>query len=144
MITNSAQLAASPASAFPVPAQAGGYPPALPAAFAAGSVTGGQGAGNDAGKLREVAQGFEAMLLRQMLSAAGKTDFGGDDLFGKSSDNTFKEMRDARFADLAAANGSLGLAAQIEAQLARTSAGDAANDAGNDAGPPPSGQSAAD
>lgn len=98
-----------------VPAQAGGYPPALSAASAAGSVS----ADASASELREVAQGFEAMLLRQVLSAAGKADFGGEELFGSSSDNTFKEMRDARFADLAAANGSLGLAAQIEAQLSR-------------------------
>ena len=100
----------------PVPALAGGYPPSLPAASAAGSDT-------DVARLREVAQGFEAMLLRQMLSAAGKTDFGGDELFGGSSDKTFTEMRDAQVADIAAAQGSLGLAAQIEAQLASFGAG---------------------
>ena len=71
------------------------------------------------GNLREVAQGFEAMLLRQVLSAAGKTSFGGEELFGSSSDKTFTEMRDARFAELAASSGTLGLAAQIEAQLSR-------------------------
>jgi flagellar protein FlgJ len=69
--------------------------------------------------LREVAQGFEAMLLRQVLSAAGKSSFGGEELLGSSSDKTFTEMRDARFADLAASSGTLGLAAQIEAQLSR-------------------------
>jgi len=94
----------------PVPALAGGYPPSLPVASAAGS---------DTGNVREVAQGFEAMLLRQVLSAAGKTSFGGEELFGSSSDDTFREMRDARFAELAASQGTLGLAAQIEAQLAR-------------------------
>ena len=71
------------------------------------------------GNLREVAQGFEAMLLRQVLSAAGKSSFGGEELFGSSSDKTFTEMRDSRFADLAAKSGTLGLAAQIEAQLSR-------------------------
>ena len=71
------------------------------------------------GNLREVAQGFEAMLLRQVLSAAGKTSLGGEELFGSSSDKTFTEMRDARFAELAASSGTLGLAAQIEAQLSR-------------------------
>ena len=102
-------------SAAPVPAalglgQVGGYPPSLPAASAAGG---------ESGNLREVAQGFEAMLLRQVLSAAGKTSFGGEELFGASSDKTFTEMRDARFAELAASSGTLGLAAQIEAQLSR-------------------------
>lgn len=98
---------------------AGGYPPALPVAPATGSVPG------DTQPLREVAQGFEAMLLRQMLAAAGKTDFGGDALFGSSSQETFREMRDARFAEIAAGQGTLGLAAQIEAQLSRQIDGDA-------------------
>jgi len=92
----------------------GGYPPSLPAAAAAGGES-----PHASGDLREVAQGFEAMLLRQVLSAAGKTSFGGDELFGSSSDKTFTEMRDARFAELASSSGSLGLAAQIEAQLSR-------------------------
>jgi len=74
---------------------------------------------NDRTELREAAQQFEAILLRQMLASARNTDFGGDDLFGGGSDNTFKEMRDSQFADLAAQSGQIGFADAIEAQLAR-------------------------
>ncbi|MEO9625731.1 MAG: rod-binding protein [Qipengyuania citrea] len=70
------------------------------------------------GELREAAQQFEAILLRQMLSSARSTDFGGNDLFGES-DDTFREMRDARFAEVTAESGQLGFAAAIETQLAR-------------------------
>ena len=44
-------------------------------------------------ELREAAQAFEAVLLRQMLNSARATDFGGEDLF-EGSDDTFTEMRD--------------------------------------------------
>jgi peptidoglycan hydrolase FlgJ len=69
--------------------------------------------------LRKAAQGFEAMFLRQMLAQARNTDLGGDDLFGKKQDDTFTQMRDERFADIAAQSGTLGLAAKLESQLAQ-------------------------
>lgn len=70
-------------------------------------------------QLRDAAQQFEALLLRQMLASARTTDFGGNDLFGDQKDDTFTEMRDSRFTDLAAKSGQLGFAATIEKQLAR-------------------------
>ena len=70
------------------------------------------------GELREAAQQFEAILLRQLLASARTTDFGGSEVFGKG-DDTFREMRDARFAEIAAGSGQLGFAAAIERQLAR-------------------------
>ncbi len=75
--------------------------------------------GTERERLAEAAKQFEAIFVRQMLASARKADFGGDELFGGKSDETFHEMRDARFADAAAETGSLGLAATIEAQLAR-------------------------
>jgi len=69
-------------------------------------------------ELREAAQAFEAVLLRQMLSSARATDFGGEELF-EGSDDTFTEMRDEQFADIASKSGQLGFAASIESQLAR-------------------------
>lgn len=69
------------------------------------------------GELREAAQQFEAILLRQMLASSRTTSFGGSELFGQS-DDTFREMRDARFAELAAQSGQIGFAAAIERQLA--------------------------
>ncbi|MBX7481906.1 rod-binding protein [Qipengyuania sp. 6D47A] len=70
-------------------------------------------------ELREAAQQFEAILLRQMLASARSTDFGGNDLFGGEGEATFREMRDARFAELTAQSGQLGFATAIENQLAR-------------------------
>lgn len=69
-------------------------------------------------RLHEAAQQFEAILLRQMLATSRQTDFGGSDLFGQS-DDTFREMRDTRFADIAASSGQLGFAGAIERQLSR-------------------------
>ncbi|GMM93535.1 rod-binding protein [Qipengyuania sp. MTN3-11] len=70
-------------------------------------------------ELRQAAQQFEAILLRQMLSSARSTDFGGNDLFGGEGEETFREMRDSRFAEITAQSGQLGFATAIEAQLAR-------------------------
>lgn len=75
-----------------------------------------QSHGSDREKLAGVARQFEAILVRQMLAAARKTDFG-DSLFGGQAMETFTTMQDEQFADLAAKAGSFGLAAQIEAQL---------------------------
>ncbi len=70
-------------------------------------------------ELAEAARQFEAIFVRQMLAAARKSDFGGEDLFGSQSIDTFRQMQDEHFADLAASRGSFGLAAMIEAQLAK-------------------------
>ncbi len=70
-------------------------------------------------ELRGAAQQFEAILLRQMLASARNADFGGDDLFGSEGQDTFREMRDSQFADLASKSGEFGLAAAIEHQLSR-------------------------
>ena len=76
-------------------------------------------AGSERARLAEAAKQFEAIFLRQMLAAARGADFGGDELFGGQGEETFREMRDARFAEVAADTGTLGMAAAIEAQLAR-------------------------
>ena len=68
-------------------------------------------------QLAAAAQKFEAIFVRQMLASARKASFG-DALFGSSAGDTFREQLDARFADVAAQRGALGLAKQIEAQLA--------------------------
>ena len=91
----------------PVPASAAS-PFATPAA-----------GGSQRERLTEAAQQFEAIFLRQMLAAARNADFGGGDLFGGQGEETFREMRDARFAEIAAGTGAMGMAASIEAQLAR-------------------------
>ena len=74
--------------------------------------------GSEREQLKQAAQQFEAIFVRQMLAAARNTDFGGDDLFGGQADETFREMRDSQFAQMASESGALGLAKSIEAQLA--------------------------
>lgn len=69
-------------------------------------------------KLAQATKQFEAIFVRQMLSAARKTDFGGDILGGQGLD-TFRTMQDERFADIAAETGAFGMARMIELQLAR-------------------------
>ena len=70
-------------------------------------------------KLTAAAQRFEAIFVRQMLAAARKTDFGGGDLVGGQGMDTFRQMQDERFADIAATRGAFGIAKALEAQLSR-------------------------
>lgn len=84
-------------------------PPAGPAAAPAPT---------ERARLHQAAQAFEAIFVRQMLASANSADFG-DDLWGKDpGHDTFAQMRNERLADVMAQGGSLGLARQIEAQLA--------------------------
>ena len=69
-------------------------------------------------KLAAAAKQFEAIFVRQMLAEARKSHFGGADLLGGEGMNTFRQMQDERFADIASQTGAFGIAKQIEAQLA--------------------------
>jgi len=83
---------------------------------------------SDREQLAEVAKQFEAIFVRQMLSAARKTDFGSE-MFGGQAMDTFRQMQDEHFADVASQTGVLGLATVIEAQLARFLSPESAADA---------------
>ena len=69
-------------------------------------------------KLSGAARQFEAIFVRQMLSQARKASFG-DALFSNQASDTFRQMQDERFADIASQTGAFGMAKVIEAQLAR-------------------------
>lgn len=69
-------------------------------------------------KLKEASKQFEAIFVRQMLAASRKTDFD-DGLFDSEAMDTFRQMQDERFAEIASQTGTLGLASVIEAHLAR-------------------------
>lgn len=71
-------------------------------------------------QLATAAKAFEAIFVRQILATARKTDFGGE-LFGGQSLDTFRQMQDERFADLASQTGAFGIAKIIEAQLSAQS-----------------------
>lgn len=73
-------------------------------------------------QLRKAAQEFEAIILRQLLATARKTDFGGEGIFSGPGLEQFEAMRDEHFADLASqghgfGGSGLGLARSIEEQL---------------------------
>lgn len=80
-------------------------------------------------KLSGAAKQFEAIFLRQLLASARSVDFGGDDVFGKM-DQTFVQMRDERFAEIASQTGALGFAKQIENHLAALLPKDAGTEGG--------------
>ncbi len=87
--------------------------------------------------LRKAAEGFEAIFVRQILASARQSSLGGKDLFGSQANATFTQMRDERFAEIAASTGAFGLARQLEVQLARAlpASGPASTSAsGSDAG----------
>jgi flagellar protein FlgJ len=79
----------------------------------------GLAAKTDREKLSATAKQFEAIFVRQMLAAARKADLGGGELTGGGALDTFREMQDNNFADIASQTGALGFAAKIEAQIAR-------------------------
>lgn len=68
--------------------------------------------------LREAAQQFEAIFIRQLLASARASNPGGNELFGGPGLEQFTAMRDEHFADIAAQQGTFGLAEAIERQLA--------------------------
>lgn len=83
--------------------------------LATGSLKPGQGTERE--QLAKAAKAFEAIFVRQMLSAARQAGFG-DPLTGGRAMETFQTMQHDHFADLIAKSGTLGLARQIELQLA--------------------------
>lgn len=74
---------------------------------------------SDRARLGAAARQFEAIFVRQMLSAARAAKPAGDDnLFGGQAMDTFTSMQDEQFAQIAAKSGALGFARSIETQLA--------------------------
>ena len=69
-------------------------------------------------RLHKAAEAFEAIFVRQMLSSARAASFG-DSLFSSQATQTFQQMQDERFAEIASQSGALGFARIIEAQLSR-------------------------
>jgi flagellar protein FlgJ len=67
-------------------------------------------------KIKKTSQQFEAIFVRQMLAAARKAHFGDTVTSGQGMDS-FREMQDGQFADIASKQGAFGLAKLIEARL---------------------------
>lgn len=69
-------------------------------------------------ELRKAAEAFEAVILRQMLASMRKARLG-DEMFGSSATDNFREMADARLADNMASLRQFGIADLVETQLAQ-------------------------
>lgn len=70
-------------------------------------------------KLREAAQGFEAIMVRKMLEAARASSFAEETPLTGGGLKQFQQMRDEHFAEIASQSGTLGFARSIEEQLAQ-------------------------
>lgn len=73
-------------------------------------------AGGGDGNLRKAAEAFEAVILRQLLSSMRQAKLGND-VFGSSATDNFREMADARTADSLAAMRRFGIADMVEMQF---------------------------
>ena len=74
------------------------------------------GAGSGDGGLRKAAESFEAVILRQLLSSMRQAKLG-DDIFGSSATDTFRDLADAKPADSIASMRQFGIADMVEAQF---------------------------
>lgn len=72
-------------------------------------------------RLREAAQAFEAVFLRQLIGSMRQAKLA-EDPFGGRSTEQFQDMADARLADSMSQQGSFGIAQMLLAQLERTAA----------------------
>jgi flagellar protein FlgJ len=70
-------------------------------------------------ELRKAAEGFEAIMVRKMLSTARAASLSEETPLTGGGLQQFQTMRDEYFADIAAKSGALGFARSIEASLAQ-------------------------
>lgn len=70
-------------------------------------------------ELRKAAEGFEAIMLRQMLATARASSFAEETPLTGGAMKQYLTMRDEHFADIAAKSGAFGFARSIEASLAQ-------------------------
>src|SRR3546814_19134871 len=73
-------------------------------------------AGGGDGGLRKAAEAFEAVILRQLMASMRQAKLGND-IFGSSATDNFREMADARPADSIASMRPFGIASMFEAQF---------------------------
>jgi len=70
-------------------------------------------------KLRKACQGFEAMLVQQMLSAMRQTVEKSDVFGSREKEDVFQGMLDQQMADDLASKGSMAIAGILYAQLSK-------------------------
>jgi flagellar protein FlgJ len=69
-------------------------------------------------ELKKAAEKFEAVFVRQVLGEMRKAKLG-DELFGSSATDNFREMADAKTADALAQRGVFGIGQMLQRQLGR-------------------------
>lgn len=69
-------------------------------------------------QLRQAAQAFEAIFLRQMIGSMRNAQLA-EDVFGSASSEQFRDMGDAQLADSMSRQGSFGIAELLLAQFNR-------------------------
>jgi flagellar protein FlgJ len=69
-------------------------------------------------QLRQAAQAFEAIFLRQMIGSMRNARLA-EDVFGSASSEQFRDMGDAQLADSMSRQGSFGIAELLLAQFNR-------------------------
>jgi flagellar protein FlgJ len=86
-----------------------------PISFSSANPTPAAAGGGDGG-LRKAAEAFEAVILRQLMASMRQAKLG-DDVFGSSATDNFREMADAKTADSIAAMRQFGIADMVERQF---------------------------
>ena len=94
-------------------------PVAIPAA--APAIAGAPPTDKKREQLKQAANAFEAVFLRQMIGSMRQANLG-EDLLGSSSGDEFREMSDAKVADDMAKSGGFGIAKMLLDRFDRTEA----------------------
>lgn len=80
-------------------------------------------------ELRQAAQAFEAVFIRQLIGSMRNAKLA-DDMFGSQATEQFRDMADARLADSMSQQGTFGIADLLTAQFERQQRGAAPAQAG--------------
>jgi flagellar protein FlgJ len=80
--------------------------------------TGGEANTQRRQELRQAAQAFEAVFIRQLIGSMRNAKLA-DDMFGSQATEQFRDMADGRLADSMAQQGTFGIADLLAAQFER-------------------------
>ena len=84
--------------------------------------TGGEANTQRRQELRQAAQAFEAVFIRQLIGSMRNAKLG-EDMFGSQATEQFRDMADARLADSMSRQGTFGIAELLTAQFERQQGG---------------------
>ncbi len=80
--------------------------------------TGGEANARRVQELRQAAQAFEAVFIRQLIGSMRNARLA-DEMFGSQATEQFRDMADARLADAMSQQGTFGIAELLTAQFER-------------------------